>query len=139
MLFVITITLYPFIYVIGMSLNKNTLTSMDTIFIFPKDISLHSYKTLFSDPLLWKAYYNTIWYVAVGTVINVIMTMLGGYVLAQKRFFLRRKLNLFIIITMYFGGGLIPTFMLINKLGRQRCIRHVHALGYRKSCRPLRF
>lgn len=117
MCFVIVITIYPFIYVLSMSLSTASRLSSELIWLFPKKISLESYERLFQDHQLWVAYGNTIFYTGLGTLLNVCLTMISAYPLAQKKFFLRRPMMFFIIITMYFSGGIIPLYILINKLG----------------------
>lgn len=87
-----------------------------SIWLLPKGFSLESYKLVFENPDIWTAYYNTIWYVVVGTLINVIMTMLASYPLSRKKFFLRNQLMLFISFTMFFSGGIVPGFILIKWL-----------------------
>ena len=66
---------------------------------------------------LWVAYGNTAFYTVLGTICNIIFTCLGAYPLSRKHFFLRRKLNFFVVFTMYFSGGLIPTYMVVTGLG----------------------
>lgn len=117
MCIVIVITIYLFLYVLGMSVSKPANIGDGIIWLLPKEFSFESYTRLFSDPQLWVAYGNTLWYVVFGTIINVFMTIIAAYPLAQRRFFLRKQLMLLMIITMYFSGGIIPLYLLINKLG----------------------
>ena len=66
---------------------------------------------------LWRAYYNTLWYTVVGTVLNIVFTVIAAYPLSRYTFSGRKFLNFFIAFTMYFGGGMIPFYLLMVKLG----------------------
>lgn len=114
---VIAVTLYPFIYVLSMSISDPYRAIDNSVWLWPKGFSLGAYERIFENPQLWVSYYNTIFYAVVGTAINVVMTILGGYPLSRRTFFARKWIMTFIVITMFFSGGLIPTFILINELG----------------------
>jgi len=79
--------------------------------------TLAGYKIVVKNTGIWKAYGNTLLYVAAGTTFSMIMTTIGGYCLSRKSFGLRRVLTLFISFTMLFDGGLIPTYMVVKSLG----------------------
>jgi len=117
MIFVIIITLYPFVYVLSMSISEPRYVLADTIWLFPKGFSLESYKKVFENEEIWTAYSNTIFYTAVGTALNIFFTMLAAYPLSRRTFFARNWIMVIIVITMFFGGGLIPSFLLIKELG----------------------
>lgn len=117
LLFAMAITTYPFIYVISMSISDPLFVMRDEIWLLPKGFSLHAYKMVFENPDIWRSYYNTVWYTGVGTFFNVLMTVLAAYPLARKNFVGRNFLVMFIAVTMFFSGGLIPTFILVNKMG----------------------
>ncbi|AFH60268.1 carbohydrate ABC transporter permease [Paenibacillus caseinilyticus] len=116
-LLAVVITLYPFLYVVSISLSSVEAIDKKLVTLFPVDFSLSGYRMVLQYPDLWRAYYNTIWYTVVGTVFNIVATCLAAYPLSRKRFFLRRKLNFYIAFTMYFSGGLIPLYMVITELG----------------------
>lgn len=109
--------LYPLVYTFSMSISSAEHIARNDILLFPKGFSLKSYEMVFEDKEIWGAYYNTLWYTFVGTLTSVVLTVLTAYPLSRKRFFMRRGLMKFIMITMYFSGGLIPQFLLITKLG----------------------
>jgi len=115
--FVLIITIYPFIYVMSMSLSSSTNVLNQSVWLLPKGLSLDSYRIIFRDKAVWTSYYNTLWYVVVGTSISVIMTILTAYPLSRQKFFLKNYVMAFITFTMFFGGGLIPAFININQLG----------------------
>lgn len=111
------IALYPMIYTLSMSISGAEHVAKNDIFLLPKGFSLQAYKLVFEDKEIWRAYGNTIWYTVVGTSLSVALTMISAYPLSRRRFFLRKKLMLFVVFTMYFSGGMIPMFLLINKIG----------------------
>ncbi|RAV12699.1 carbohydrate ABC transporter permease [Paenibacillus contaminans] len=117
MLFVIVITLYPFVYVASMSISDPRNVINNSVWLWPKGFSLEAYKRVFDNPDVWRSYYNTLFYTVVGTAVNVAMTILGAYPLARRTFFLRNQIMVFIVITMFFNGGLIPMFLLIKNIG----------------------
>lgn len=111
------ITLYPFIYIISMSISEPNAVLAQEVWLLPKGFSLGSYNMVFESNAIWTSYGNTIWYTAVGTTINVVFTLMGAYALSRREFFARNGIMLYITITMFFSGGLIPTFLLVNNLG----------------------
>lgn len=116
MIFVVIICLYPIVYVFSMSISTPLAAAKMEVWLLPKGFSLSSYKLVFANPDIWRAYYNTIWYAGVGTFLNVIFTISLAYPLSRKNFSVRIPITFFIVFTMFFSGGLIPTFILINKL-----------------------
>lgn len=113
----LVITLYPFLYSLSVSFSSAHAINAKLVYLFPVEIDFTSYGMLFKSTILWKAYYNTIWYTVVGTFFNIIITCMAAYTLSRPGFFAKRFFNFYIIFTIYFGGGLIPFFMLINALG----------------------
>ena len=110
-------TLYPFIYVVSMSVSASIYVVQQSVWLLPKGFTLESYKLVFQNSVIWQSYYNTVWYTVVGTAINVFMTVIVAFPLSRKAFFLRNPLTLFIAFTMFFSGGMIPVFMVVNHLG----------------------
>ncbi len=117
MWFVIAITLYPFIYIVSSSISNPEAVLAQEVWLFPKGFSLRSYRLILNDSSIWRAYYNTIWYTAVGTAISLALTLIGGYALSRRYLTGRSFFMIFIAITMFFSGGLIPLFILVIKLG----------------------
>jgi putative aldouronate transport system permease protein len=110
-------TLYPYLYVVFSSLsNPVDLYRSSKIVLYPRGFNLDSYKIVFRHPMVLPAYRNTIIYVILGTTINLIMNLFGAYVLSKKHLPGVRVFMRIIVITMFFGGGLIPTFLLVLKL-----------------------
>lgn len=112
------VCLYPFMYVVLASFSDpNTFIKRDFILLWkPAGFSLEAYRQVFTSNILI-GYRNTVFYVVVGTTINMIMTSLAAYVLAQKGYRLKKPLTILIMLTMYFNGGLIPFYLWIEKLG----------------------
>ncbi len=113
----IIVTLYPFIYLVSISMSSVQAIDNKLVTLFPVDLSFDGYRMVLGYKELWTSYYNTLWYTVVGTVLNLVFTCLAAYPLSKREFFLRRKLNFFIAFTMYFSGGLIPIYMVISELG----------------------
>ena len=115
--FAVIVTAYPFLYVVSVAFSDGAAVARGDVYLFPVGFSLETFKMVMNYDQLWVAYGNSIFYTIVGTVCNVIFTCLAAYPLSRKRFFLRRKLNFFVAFTMYFSGGLIPTYMVVTGLG----------------------
>lgn len=112
------VTIYPFIYVLCMSVsNPNLLLGHQGFLLWPKGFTLEPYKLVFKNPNILTGYANTLYYVVVGTIVNVFLTLLTAYTLSRKWLLGRRFLMFFITFTMLFHGGLIPTYLLIKGLG----------------------
>lgn len=111
-------TLYPFLYVIFASFSDPVkLMGNSGLLLKPLGFSLNAYKKVFVNPSIYSGYLNTIFYVTAGTMINILATCMAAYVLSRKQFMLRRFLTILFIFTMYFNGGLIPSYLLIKDLG----------------------
>ena len=85
--------------------------------LFPLGFSLQAYEAVFADRSIWTGYYNTIIYVVGGTCINIVMTIMGAYYLSRRFAPCKKFVMLLILFTMYFSGGMIPTFLNIRNLG----------------------
>ena len=116
-LFVIVITLYPMIYVVSLSFSSRTAVEKGQVIFYPVDFTFSSYKLLASHPLLFPSYLNTLIYTVVGALYSLALTVTGAYALAKRDLPGNRLFTLMITFTMLFSGGLIPSFLLIDKLG----------------------
>lgn len=111
-------TLYPFVYILLASLSDPTeISRFRGMLLYPKGFSLDAYAAVLQNPMVLTGYRNTLFYVIAGTAINLVMTTLGAYALSRRNVYFRNHIMLFIVITMVFSGGLIPSFLLINNLG----------------------
>ncbi|MFC5648630.1 carbohydrate ABC transporter permease [Paenibacillus solisilvae] len=111
------ITLYPFYLVIIMSISSPSEVAAMNVFWYPKGFFLGSYELIVKDKQMWWAYSNTIIYVVSGTLLNCLTAMLGAYPLTVRHLNGRKWVVAYLLIPMYFGGGLIPSFLLVNNLG----------------------
>ena len=109
LLIVSLVTLYPFLYVIFASFSDPLkLMGNSSLLLKPLGFSLGAYKKVFLNPSIYSGYMNTVFYVTVGTLVNILATCMAAYVLSRKQFMLRRVLTIMFIFTMYFSGGRIP-------------------------------
>ncbi|ANX02502.1 sugar ABC transporter permease [Thermoclostridium stercorarium subsp. leptospartum DSM 9219] len=109
---------YPFWHVICASFSKPSLfMSHSGVLLKPVGFSLASYKKVFENSSIWRGYLNTLYYVVVGTALNIVMTVIGAYFLSRKNIPGQKAITIFIMFTMYFSGGMIPAFLNIQSLG----------------------
>lgn len=113
----VVVCVYPFIYVLSVSVSSGTAVNKGLVTLLPVDLNFDAMKTVFGYRQLWISYGNTIFYTIVGTVLNVIFTCLAAYPLSRKRFCLRKQMNFLLAFTMYFSGGLIPIYIVVTGLG----------------------
>ncbi|MBE7033251.1 MAG: carbohydrate ABC transporter permease [Ruminococcaceae bacterium] len=112
------ICLYPMLYVLLASFSKpSELMSHSGLLIKPLGFYTEAYKEVFARESIWVAYGNTFIYVIAGTIISLILTATFAYVLSRKGLYWNKALSIFALITMYFGGGMIPTFLNVIDLG----------------------
>lgn len=104
-------------YVLVSSFSDAYAIASGQVKLLPVGFNLNAYKLVFSDQNIWSSYGNTIFYVVVGTIINLIMTTLGAYPLSRRNLHGRNFVMAFIVFTMFFSGGLIPAYLNIRELG----------------------
>jgi len=115
---VIIITLYPIIYVLFASFSDpGRLVSSTGLLFYPLGFHILGYQKVFENPMILYGYRNTILYTSVGTCINVAMTSLAAFCLSRKRFYIRHALMFVVTFTMFFSGGLIPTYLQVRSYG----------------------
>ncbi len=106
--------LYPIYFVVIASFSDSTLVNQGQVILYPKGVSLYGYSQIFKKPEIWVGYKNTIIYSFFGTIFNLTVTLPAAYVLSRKDFAARSIVMKLFVITMYFNGGMIPTYMLIK-------------------------
>ena len=111
------IVLYPILYVIAASFSGSNAVAEGRVWLWPVEFSLEAYKTIFDYDALWIGYRNTILYTLGGTLLNVAMALICAYPMSRKDLPGRKVLNFFFAFTMMFGGGLIPSYILVKSLG----------------------
>ncbi|WP_199615850.1 carbohydrate ABC transporter permease [Paenibacillus alkalitolerans] len=116
--FLLVITLYPFLYVVFASLSTPTeLIKHSGILWKPAGFYLEGYKLVLKNPMIGVGYKNTLFYVVVGTILNVFFTALFAYVLSRRDMYWKKYMMMMIVFTMFFSGGIIPEYMLVKNLG----------------------
>lgn len=112
------VTLYPFIYVLFASLSDPAwLVKVRGIIWYPEGATLEAYRLVFQNPSILTGYLNTIIYVVAGTSLNILMTSLGAYALSRQNVMWKNPIMFMIVFTMFFNGGLIPTYLLVENMG----------------------
>ncbi|NMB98390.1 MAG: carbohydrate ABC transporter permease [Clostridiaceae bacterium] len=113
---VLLIIIYPLYFVVIASISSPLEVLNGNVFLTPKDFNLDAYKMIFRDSEILTGYRNTIFYTVTGTFINLFMTIFAAYPLSRKDWVGRKFFTYMLAFTMFFSGGLIPTYILISKL-----------------------
>jgi putative aldouronate transport system permease protein len=111
------VVLYPIVYIISASLSDPSYVSSGKMWLFPKGFTLNGYKLVFENPKIWTGYGNTIIYTFLGTMLNLVITLPAAYALSRSDFVGRKFFMGMFLVTMFFNGGLIPTYLLVKNLG----------------------
>ena len=115
-IFSFLIVAYPLYFVVIASFSSSTMVNQGEVVFWIKDFSIYGYQQILADSRIWIGYRNTLFYSIVGTLINLVVTMPLAYTLSRKEFRFRRPLMAIFVFTMYFSGGLIPSYLLMQKL-----------------------
>ncbi|MCJ8011485.1 carbohydrate ABC transporter permease [Paenibacillus sp. KQZ6P-2] len=116
MLLLIVITVYPLLHVISISLSHADFIALGEVSFFPKGFNMKGYQIIFEKPLLYTSYTNTIMYATVGTLLTLLLTSLMAYPLTVSKFRIKKPITIFLAVTMFFSGGMIPTYLLMKEL-----------------------
>ena len=116
MAIVIIITLYPLVYVLALSLSSSEYVQAGMVSLVPRGFNIEAYKQVFADNHFWKSYGNTIVYTVLGTALNLAFTSTMAFALSRRDLIGRKPLNMLVVFTMFFSGGLIPNFLLVKNL-----------------------
>jgi len=111
------VTLYPFWNTIVISFNVGSDTSMGGITFWPRKFTLENYQVVFKDSRLLQAFYISILRTISGTLLSIICTSIFAYGMSRKGVIGKKYYMIFCLVTMYFSGGLIPSFLLIRSMG----------------------
>jgi putative aldouronate transport system permease protein len=109
--------LYPLVFMISASISDPVLINSGRIWLWPRGIQFDGYERIFSYPHIWIGYRNTIFYTLLGTFINLVVTLTCAYSLSRKDLVGRNTIMFLFVLTMFFSGGLIPTFLVVKQLG----------------------
>lgn len=112
---VLVVTLYPLIFTFSMSISEPRAAATGEVWLLPVGFDPTALKTVLKDPAVGQKYYNTLWYTVVGTVMGILVTSLGAYPLSRPEFSTRSYFMKAITFTMFFSGGLMPTYVVITQ------------------------
>ncbi|SFF16959.1 putative aldouronate transport system permease protein [Paenibacillus catalpae] len=110
------VVFYPLIYIVSASISNPKLVGSGEMWLWPKGITFDGYARVFQNSNIWTGYGNTILYTVVGTAINLAVTLPAAYALSRKDFTGRHFFMGLFMVTMFFGGGLVPTYLLVKEL-----------------------
>ncbi|WP_373459920.1 carbohydrate ABC transporter permease [Neobacillus driksii] len=115
--FITVLVLYPLYFVVSASFSNPTYILKGEMWLWPKGFNVDSYTKVFENKDIVNGFINTLKYTTIGTLINLIMTIMAAYPLSRKDFYGKNVIMAIFVFTMFFGGGLIPTYLLIRDLG----------------------
>jgi putative aldouronate transport system permease protein len=117
MVLVMIVTLYPLVLVVFNSISDATAVANGQVLWHPVRINFEAYQKVFENDDILTGYRNTIFYALLGTMINMVLTICAAYPLSRKKLHGRKAFNLFITFTMFFSGGMIPTYIVVQATG----------------------
>jgi len=117
LIFSLVVVFYPLIYIISASISDPTAVNSGKMVLFPIDVTFEGYKEIIEYTPIWRGYLNTIIYTVLGTFINLAITLPAAYALGRKDFVGRNFFTGMFVVTMFFSGGLIPTYLVVKNLG----------------------
>ncbi len=117
MIILLVIFVWPLWFIVIASVSNPNEVWNGNVLLWPKGFTMAAYEAVIEYKSIWIGYRNTIFYTVVGTMINLVMTVCAAYPLSRKDFMPRNFFMFMFMLTMYFGGGLIPTYLIVNKLG----------------------
>ncbi len=116
-LIAVAVALYPFLYVLSVSISDAEEAFRGKVWIVPAGLSVKAYAIVLDNPGMWRSYYNTFWYVVVGTAVNITLTILAAYPLSRRELLGKNFLITMMVLTVYVSGGLIPFYRLVKEIG----------------------
>ncbi|WP_186321152.1 carbohydrate ABC transporter permease [Lysinibacillus fusiformis] len=114
---VAVVVLYPLIFVLSASLSNPEYVISGDIWLWPKEFTVEAYEKVFQNPDIINGFINTLKYTFFGTLLNIVMTICAAYPLSRRNLKGKGFIMAFMVFTMFFSGGLIPTYLLIRDLG----------------------
>lgn len=112
------ITFYPLLYVLMGSFSSNSaIAQYGALLVVPIQPTLEAYEAVFQNKMIWSGYANTLFYVVVGTALSLFLTVMAGYVMSRRWLYGKKAINIYIVITMFFSGGMVPLFLVVQQLG----------------------
>ena len=119
---VLLITLYPMYFIVIASFSKPENVMLGKVWVWVKDFTLDGYKAVLDDERVWTGYRNTLFYTTAGTAFSLFGTLPAAFALSRKELPGRNIIMFFFTVTMFFGGGLVPTFLVIKKIGMMNTV-----------------
>lgn len=117
MAFIAVIMVYPLYYIVLASVTDPVVVNSGKLLLYPEKIYLEGYKAAFEYQQLFTGFFNSVVYTFTGTLISIVLTIPGAYALSRKDLRGRNAVMFLFSFTMFFSGGMIPTYMLVNRLG----------------------
>ncbi len=117
MLVVLAVTLYPLLYIVSVAFSDPFYVAQNKITFYPRGFTIEALNMIFANERVPRAYLNTILYTFTGTSVNLLLTAISAYPLSRKKFFGRKVYLRLIVFTMLFSGGMIPSYIIVSKLG----------------------
>lgn len=114
---VAVVVLYPLIFVLSASLSNPEYVISGDLWLWPKEFTVEAYEKVFQNPDIINGFINTLKYTFFGTLLNIVMTICAAYPLSRRNLKGKGFIMAFMVFTMFFSGGLIPTYLLIRDLG----------------------
>lgn len=122
MLFIVFITLYPFLYIVAQSFSSEAALYTGQVRLWPVGFNVETYEKILRDNYFWLSYKNTLVYTVGGTLLSMFLTTIFAYALSNRDLLGRKFFIYFAVFTMFFNGGIIPNFVLINALKMRNTI-----------------
>lgn len=117
MFLALMVVLYPLYFIVIASVSEPNLVNAGKVVLYPRGFTLGGYERIFSIPKIWIGYRNTILYTTLGTSISLVCTLSGGYALSRRAMPARNFFMAMCTFTMFFSGGMIPSYLLVERLG----------------------
>lgn len=117
LLLILLIVAYPIIYVFSASFSSPYAVSSGKMWLWPVEFNVRGYEAVFKNQQIIRGFWNSVFVTVVGTLLNVVLTIMAAYPLSRKTFYGKKVFTGIMAFTMFFSGGLIPTFLLIRNLG----------------------
>ena len=114
---IMLVVAYPLYYVLIASISDPYDVYAGKTFLLPSQFTLRGYESVFADQRIFSGYMNSIKYTVVGTIFSTVMVYITAYPLSVKSLPGRKWISLFFLVTMYFGGGLVPTYLVVKNTG----------------------
>ena len=114
---IMLVVFLPLVYIVSASFSDPQAVISNEVWFLPVRPTLRGYQAVFKNRNILTGFANSFYYMIVGTLVNIVMTVMCAYPLSRKEFTARNKVAMIFVFTMYFSGGLIPTYMLVNSLG----------------------